>query len=64
MPYPYLPLSPTGYLCAAGPGMGVCAHLPLLRGESAQGQPSWGPRDSQAWGGVGGGDGQDPWLHT
>lgn len=32
-----LPLSPSGHIRAAGPGVGVCAYLRLLRGESAPG---------------------------
>lgn len=38
---PYLPLSLTGHIRAAGPGVGVCAHLHLLGGESAPGASGW-----------------------
>lgn len=34
-------LSPTGHICAAGPGVGVCAHLYLLGGESAPWASGW-----------------------
>lgn len=34
-----LPLSPLGHICAAGPGLGVRAHLHLLGGESTPGAP-------------------------
>lgn len=39
-----LPLSSSGYIRAAGPGVGVCAHLCLLGGEStpgASGRLTW-----------------------
>lgn len=38
-----LPLSPSGYIRAAGPGVGVCAYLRLLRGESAPGASGQAP---------------------
>lgn len=46
------PLSSLGYIRAAGPGVGVCAHLCLLGGESApgdSGQPHPGLGRGLSW---------------
>lgn len=46
-----LPLSPSGHICAAGPGLGVCAHLHLLGGESTPGASGWPRLAREPWSG-------------